>query len=114
MVLTYRSTIPETITLVQQDTDGRVHKGTAVRRSDKDFWALRDEIPDGQKFERSFNGDKNEAAVALAMHMAQHRTQFNEAKHRGDRPAQRMRHDYNVSLGAETPIVYSERDNRRR
>jgi hypothetical protein len=89
MALTYRSTTPETITIVEQESDGRSRVAVATKNLNATkHWDLVVQNPSGETWPGSFTGDKAEVPLALAQMLARTENQFKSDRARGDRPAQ--------------------------
>lgn len=112
MPLEYRSTIPKTLTIVQQDDDGRTRTVTATRIDDRiGNWELKTEHPSGQKWTRREMGSESEIAIKAALMLNRYELEYKQDKTRGHWPKETMRRDTSVRVGAP-PITYSERDTR--
>jgi hypothetical protein len=106
MALTFRSSTPESQTIVQQDADGRTRVAVAVRNlGSTRHWDLRVEHPSGQSWNGSFTGEKNEVPLALADLLNRTQNEFVSDKARGDRPASKP-YDYNRRIEESvSPII---------
>ena len=106
MALSFRSSTPESQTIVQQDPDGRTRVAVAVRNlGSTRHWDLRVEHPSGQSWNGSFTGEKNEVPLALADMLNRTQNEFVSDKARGDRPASQP-YDHNRRVvDAVSPII---------
>jgi hypothetical protein len=106
MALTFRSTVSESQTIVQQDPDGRRRVAVAVRNlGSTRHWDLRVEHPSGQSWNGTFNGEKNEVPLALADMLSRTENEFKSDRARGDRPASQP-YDHNRRVvDAASPII---------
>ena len=89
MALTYRSSIPESFTIIGTDADGRQRVATATRHSGDFNWRLNLRHPSGEFWEGSYRapGGSNAGVIdALGELMRQKDQAFKIDKARGDRP----------------------------
>src|ERR1700761_1161663 len=84
MALTFRSSIPESFTLVGTDSDGRQRRVTATKRSDQFYWDMRLDHPSGRNWQAQFSGPQ--ILDAMSELMRSRDTEFKQDKARGDRP----------------------------
>jgi hypothetical protein len=88
MVLTYRSTTPETRVIIERESDGRQRVARATKAADSfRQWDLRVEHPSGQVRTGIFRGDGAEVNLALAQMLSDSEAEWRQEKARGDRPA---------------------------
>jgi hypothetical protein len=87
MTLTFRSTIPETRTIIQQEADGRRRVAVATRDLGSTArWDLRVTHPSGENWNGTFNGDGAHVVIALGEMLNRTANDFAVDKARGDRP----------------------------
>ncbi len=87
MVLTFRSTTPESRTIIEQQPDGRQRVAVAVRDTGAtNRWELQVRHPSGEHWRGSFTGDNGEVNLALDEMLARTRQDFLQDAARGDQP----------------------------
>lgn len=87
MVLTFKSTTPETRTIIERQSDGRARVAVATRDTGStNRWELRVQHPSGDTWRGSFVGDNGEVNLALDQMLARTRPDFLSDAGRGDRP----------------------------
>ncbi len=84
MVLTFRSSIPESFTLIGVDSDGRKRVCVASKNDDDFHWQLALSHPSGQTWSGSFHGPN--VLDALTEMLASKDSEFKQDRARGDRP----------------------------
>ena len=113
MVLTYRSTVAESFSLIGQDTDGSRRVATAVRvPGSQQRYDLALIHPSGRTWQGSFTGANVLDALSEMLH--QHDSEYRQEKNRGHKPEPPMR-DVNRSVfdgSGSAPIVRTDRDRR--
>jgi hypothetical protein len=112
MVLTFRSSVPETRVVIERSPDGRQRIGRAIQSGHSQrHWDLRVEHPSGKQFTGTFNGNGAEATVAVAEMLSRTEMEYIQDKGRGDRLEQ-PRFDYNRRLAddaAVAPVTFTSR-----
>src|SRR4051794_29617522 len=87
MVLTFRSSTPETRTIVEQQGDGRQRVAVATKNpTATKLWNLIVQHPSGESWRGSFTGDTAHVTGALDEMLAKTRQDFLQDAARGDRP----------------------------
>jgi hypothetical protein len=87
MALTFRSTTPETRTVVEQEADGRQRVAVAIRdHGSTRHWNLQVRHPSGEHWSGTYTGDTNNVVTALNEMLARTENEFRTDKARGDRP----------------------------
>ena len=87
MVLTYRSTTPESRTIVEQQPDGRQRVAVATRNpAATKFWDLVVQHPSGESWKGTYTGNTANVVGALDEMLARTENSFRSDAARGDRP----------------------------
>lgn len=109
MVLSYRSSTPESFQIIGTDAAGRKRSVTATKHPGDFAWQLRLQHPSGRHWEASYHGNAG-IIDAMGELMNSQDAEFRQDKARGDRPHQDG-YDHNRSLtdGDIPPVVPSWR-----
>jgi hypothetical protein len=114
MVLTFRSSTPETFKIIGEDTDGSRRVAVATRiPGSQARWDLQLQHPSGRAWNGVFNGPN--VLDALGQLLNDKDVEYKQERARGHKPEPQMR-DVNHQLpdtGEFAPIVRNDRDNRR-
>jgi hypothetical protein len=87
MVLTYKSSTPETRVVIEREPNGRQRVARATKdQSAARQWNLRVEHPNGRNWDGTFSGPSAEVTLALAQMLAQTEYEWVQDRERGDRP----------------------------
>ncbi|MDN5003896.1 hypothetical protein ACFQZO_23960 [Bradyrhizobium sp. GCM10027634] len=97
MVLTFRSSTPETFQLIGTDADGRRRTVTAVKDSGSRYWDITLRHPSGETWPARYSGDAG-ILDAMAELLNSKDVQFKQDRGRGDRPPPQP-YDHSRSLG---------------
>ena len=105
MVLTFRSTTPETRSIVETDSHGRQRIAIATRDYGSNRqWDLQVRHPNGQTWNGSYTGDTANLVVALDEMLKRSENDFVSDK--SDRPRSSMQPDRNRSVNdGIAPVV---------
>lgn len=102
MVLTFRSSIPETFKVVGIDTDGRERAAVATRLPGGQRWELRLQHPSGRHWEGTFHGPN--VLDALGELLNSKEVEYKQSKARGHKPEPNV-YDGNRQVGTVAPIT---------
>ena len=87
MSLVFRSSTPETSTVIEREADGRQRVAVATRDyGSTRQWNLLVEHPSGQTWNGTFSGPTSDVVAALDQMLAKTEHEFLVDKARGDRP----------------------------
>lgn len=104
MTLTFRSSIPESRCIIEQEADGRRRVAVATRDLGATRqWNLRVSHPSGENWNGTFSGDTSEVYHALGNMLARTENEFKSDRARGDRPKSPPT-DHNRSVEGYSPI----------
>lgn len=105
MVLTFRSTTPETKLVIDRDSTGRQRVGKAVQSEhNAKFWNISIENPSGSVTPATFCGTGLEAVVAIADLMNRGSHEYELDRQRGDR-RETPYPDKNVSIDEDGHVI---------
>jgi hypothetical protein len=86
MPLTYKSTTPETLIVIDRQPDGRQRVGRATQSDgNPKFWEISIEHPSGSVKRATWHGNKYEAGIAIADLMNRTVNDYEQERQRGDR-----------------------------
>src|SRR5690242_12145742 len=102
MTLRFKSSTPESFTLIGRDQEGRERRVTATKRSQEFNWNLRLTHPSGENWPATFHGPN--VLDAMAELMRSKDAQYLQDRARGDRPREEP-FDHNRSADGVAPLV---------
>jgi hypothetical protein len=104
MSLVFRSTIPESKYVIEQENDGRRRVAVATRNLNSTRqWDLRVTHPSGQCWNGSYSGDTENVVSALQQMLGKTENEFKIDRARNDRPRSQPA-DHNRSVEGYAPI----------
>ncbi|MEH2547131.1 hypothetical protein V1283_003776 [Bradyrhizobium sp. AZCC 2262] len=102
MVLTFRSSIPQSFTITGRDADGRTRTAIATREHGDFNWNMRLRHPSGRSWDATYHGEA--VLDALGELITSKDTEYKQDKGRGDRLPQQP-YDHNRQVGSVAPII---------
>ena len=102
MTLTYRSSIPQSFTLIGRDPDGRQRSVTASKGSQDFYWNLHLRHPSGRNWQAQYRGEGVLDAMSELLNSKD--AEFKLDKARGDRPHEEPL-DRNRSVDGYAPPI---------
>jgi hypothetical protein len=111
MVLTFKSTSPETKIVIDRAPDGRQRVGRATQSAhNPKWWEIKIEHPSGSIQRATYHGSGMEAVVAIADLMNRSANDYEQERLRGDRPpAKAFDGNMRVNDATNAPIVPANR-----
>ena len=107
MPITFRSSTPDSITIIQREGDRQRVAVATKNPTATRFWNLHVEHPSGETWPGTYTGNANDVVVALGTMLAKTEHEWVSGRSRGDRPPTRTLPDRSVRVldGYDNPVI---------